>query len=81
MRKLGRGLDALIPVEGEAAAIPKKETDVQIDQIKEGVAATTPLGRVGTPDEIANAVVFLASDESSYMTGADLFVDGGAAQV
>jgi NAD(P)-dependent dehydrogenase (short-subunit alcohol dehydrogenase family) len=55
--------------------------DEQIDQIKKGVAATTPLGRVGTPDEIASAVVFLASDESSYMTGADLFVDGGAAQV
>ena len=55
--------------------------DAQIDQIKKGVAATTPLGRVGTPDEIASAVVFLASDESSYMTGADLFVDGGAAQV
>ena len=56
-------------------------SDAQIDQIKEGVAATTPLGRVGTPDEIANAVVFLASGESTYMTGADLFVDGGAAQV
>jgi len=56
-------------------------TDAQIDQLKEGVAARTPLGRVGTSDEIANAVVFLASDESSYMTGADLFVDGGAAQV
>jgi NAD(P)-dependent dehydrogenase (short-subunit alcohol dehydrogenase family) len=55
--------------------------DAQIDQIKKGVAATTPLGRVGTPDEIASAVVFLTSDESSYMTGADLFVDGGAAQV
>jgi len=55
--------------------------DEHVDQIKKGVAATTPLGRVGTPDEIASAVVFLASDESSYMTGADLFVDGGAAQV
>jgi len=55
--------------------------DAQVDQIKKGVAATVPLGRVGTADEIANAVVFLASDESSYMTGADLFVDGGAAQV
>ena len=53
----------------------------QVNQIIEGVAATTPLGRVGTTDEIASAVVFLASDESSYMTGADLFVDGGAAQV
>ncbi len=55
--------------------------DAHIDQIKKGVAATTPLGRVGTPEEIASAVVFLASDESSYMTGADLFVDGGAAQI
>lgn len=56
-------------------------SDAQIDQIKEGVAATAPLGRVGTEDEIASAVVFLASDESSYVTGTDLFVDGGAAQV
>src|SRR4029077_1146102 len=40
-----------------------------------------PLGRVGTPDEIAKAVVFLASDDSSYITGTELFVDGGFAQV
>jgi NAD(P)-dependent dehydrogenase (short-subunit alcohol dehydrogenase family) len=56
-------------------------SDAQIDQIKEGVAAAAPLGRVGTSDEIADAVVFLASGESSYITGADLFVDGGVAQV
>jgi NAD(P)-dependent dehydrogenase (short-subunit alcohol dehydrogenase family) len=45
------------------------------------IANTVPLGRLGTPDEIAKAVVFLASDDSSYITGTELFVDGGFAQV
>ncbi len=45
------------------------------------ISNTVPLGRLGTPDEIAKAVVFLASDDSSYITGTELFVDGGFAQV
>jgi NAD(P)-dependent dehydrogenase (short-subunit alcohol dehydrogenase family) len=44
-------------------------------------AAVIPLGRVGVPDEIANAVLFLASDESSFVNGIELFVDGGMAQI
>ena len=45
------------------------------------ISNNIPLGRFGTPDEVAKAVVFLASDDSSYVTGAELFVDGGFAQV
>ncbi len=55
--------------------------DEQIKAFEAQAALMTPLGRSGTPDEIARAVVFLASDDSSYMTGAELFVDGGAAQI
>ena len=44
------------------------------------ISSTVPLGRFGTPDEIAKAVVFLASDDSSYVAGTELFVDGGFAQ-
>ena len=51
------------------------------EQRKKMIANAVPLGRLGTPDEIAKAVVFLASDDASYITGAELFVDGGFAQV
>jgi len=51
------------------------------EQRKKMISNTVPLGRFGTADEIAKAVVFLASDDASYITGTELFVDGGIAQV
>jgi len=51
------------------------------EQRRKAINSAVPLGRFGTPDEIAKAVVFLASDDASYVTGAELFVDGGFAQV
>jgi NAD(P)-dependent dehydrogenase (short-subunit alcohol dehydrogenase family) len=49
--------------------------------LEESFRGRIPLGRVGQPDDVARAVSFLASDESSYITGIELFVDGGLAQV
>jgi NAD(P)-dependent dehydrogenase (short-subunit alcohol dehydrogenase family) len=46
-----------------------------------GLIAKTPLGRMGDPDEIAAAALFLASNDSSFMTGSELCVDGGYAQI
>jgi NAD(P)-dependent dehydrogenase (short-subunit alcohol dehydrogenase family) len=51
------------------------------DEVKGMFVARVPLGRIGQSDEVAKAAVFLASDDSSYVTGIELFVDGGAAQV
>ncbi|MFN6462936.1 MAG: glucose 1-dehydrogenase [Nostoc sp. DedVER02] len=55
--------------------------DQQLQEFVDSQASTIPLGRVGTPDEIAKAVVFLASDDSSFVNGIELFVDGGMAQI
>jgi 3-oxoacyl-[acyl-carrier protein] reductase len=51
------------------------------DNVKDGIKAATPLGRFATPDEIASAVCFLASDEAAYITGQVLGVDGGLAMM
>jgi NAD(P)-dependent dehydrogenase (short-subunit alcohol dehydrogenase family) len=51
------------------------------DEEKAAVVATVPLGRIGTPDDLGKAAVFLASDDTAYVPGIELFVDGGAAQI
>jgi NAD(P)-dependent dehydrogenase (short-subunit alcohol dehydrogenase family) len=56
-------------------------SEEQVEQFKKSVINNVPLGRVGNPDEVAKAVAFLASDDSSYITGIELFVDGGLAQI
>ena len=48
---------------------------------KAEAVALVPLGRIGTPDDLGKAAVFLASDDSAYVTGIELFVDGGVAQI
>lgn len=63
------GVEGLAPTPGDAQAL------------LDNLASTVPMGRMGQPDEIANAALFLASDQSSFMTGAEIFVDGGAKQL
>jgi NAD(P)-dependent dehydrogenase (short-subunit alcohol dehydrogenase family) len=57
------------------------QTDEQRKEIRTQFASIVPLGRMGQPDEIGKTAVFLASDDSSFVAGVELFVDGGAAQV
>ncbi|WP_241386998.1 SDR family oxidoreductase [Rhodococcus sp. CH91] len=63
------GLSGLMPDEDQAA------------NFRQQLAAQVPLGRLGRPEEIASAVAFLASDQSSFVTGSSLYVDGGLNQI
>jgi NAD(P)-dependent dehydrogenase (short-subunit alcohol dehydrogenase family) len=73
-RKIRANVISPGPIDTPIIAALPKEAIAQI-------VASVPMGRVGTSDEIAKAAVFLASDDSSYVTGIELFVDGGQAQV
>ena len=56
-------------------------TDVLNDKQREGILAKVPMGRLGTPDDIASAAVYLASEEAAYLTGQTLHVNGGMAMI
>jgi NAD(P)-dependent dehydrogenase (short-subunit alcohol dehydrogenase family) len=56
-------------------------TEEELKQFKAHMAGQVPLGRMGTSDEIAKVALFFASDDSSFVTGVELFVDGGMAQI
>ena len=80
----GRGIrvNTLIPGSTETPGLLELAPDATAaEQMLKGMAASIPLGRVAQPEEIANAALFLASDQSSFMTGAEIFVDGGAEQI
>jgi NAD(P)-dependent dehydrogenase (short-subunit alcohol dehydrogenase family) len=51
------------------------------EEVRTGITSTIPLSRMGKPEEVANVALFLASDESSYIAGAEICVDGGLTQV
>jgi len=60
------------------------DTPIIVEQPADAIArivSTIPMGRMGEPEEIAKAALFLASDDSSFVTGIELFVDGGRAQI
>ena len=57
--------------------IATRLTDVLADELKELMLANTPLGRLGTPEDVAGAVRFLCSDDASFITGEVVLVDGG----
>jgi len=80
----GRGIrvNTIVPgptdTPGLSALAPDPE---QARGLLQAIASSVPLKRLGRPEEIANAVLFLASSESSFMTGGEIFVDGGSEQI
>ena len=81
---VGRGIrvNSVAPGPIETPGLAGLATDpAQSDALLSGLAAGVPMQRLGRPEEIAQAVLFLASARSAYMTGAELYVDGGASQI
>jgi NAD(P)-dependent dehydrogenase (short-subunit alcohol dehydrogenase family) len=76
-----RGRDIRINVLSPGYTATPGLSHLMTDEEKASAVATVPLGRIGVPDDLGKAAVFLASDDSAYITGIELFVDGGAAQI
>src|SRR5580700_2300660 len=74
-------VNAISPGHIDTPIFESWQTGDALIRLKEDLAKNVPLGRLGDPDEIAKAVAFLASDEASYISGIELFVDGGVAQI
>jgi NAD(P)-dependent dehydrogenase (short-subunit alcohol dehydrogenase family) len=74
-------VNTLVPGPVETPGLKGLATAGQEQALLDGEAAKVPMARVGRPEEIAAAALFLASDQSSFMTGSEMFVDGGAEQV
>jgi NAD(P)-dependent dehydrogenase (short-subunit alcohol dehydrogenase family) len=78
----GIRVNTLVPGSTETPGLVGLAPDAAAaEAMLKGMAAGIPLGRVGRPEEIANAALFLASDQSSFMTGGEIFVDGGSEQI
>ncbi|RKN08372.1 SDR family oxidoreductase [Streptomyces radicis] len=75
----GRGIrvNAVSPGAIDTPAVAGMVGEENAEAVKAGFAARVPIGRMGTPEEVAAAVAFLASDESSFVVGATIYVDGG----
>jgi NAD(P)-dependent dehydrogenase (short-subunit alcohol dehydrogenase family) len=74
-------VNTVIPGPVETPGLRGLAPSGQEQALLDGEAAKVPLGRLGQPSEIAAAVLFLASDQSSFMTGGEIFVDGGTEQI
>lgn len=74
-------VNTLVPGPVETPGLAGLAAPGQEQALLADIAAAVPMGRIGRPDEIASAVAFLASDQSSFMTGSELFVDGGELQI
>lgn len=81
LRERGIRVNAISPGHIDTPIFEGWQQGDALIKMKDDLAKSVPLGRMGHPDEIAKAVSFLASDDASYISGIELFVDGGVAQI